>query len=118
MDSLRPHRDSRPWGEEAWLSRDGERPSMVKVIRVRAGEALSLQRHSKRDEEWYVISGNGTASIGASSAALSSGAMCVVPRGTTHRITGGSEELVFVECAYGDFDEGDIERLEDRYGRA
>lgn len=40
------------------------------------------------------------------------------PRGSEHRVTGGTGGTTFLEIAFGDFDEGDIERLEDRYGRA
>ena len=35
-----------------------------------------------------------------------------------HGVAGGPEGLLFLEIAFGDFDEGDITRLEDDYGRA
>jgi hypothetical protein len=36
----------------------------------------------------------------------------------TFRVTGGTGGTVFLEIAFGDFDENDITRLEDCYGRA
>ncbi|HEY4501283.1 MAG TPA: hypothetical protein VJI70_03430 [Candidatus Paceibacterota bacterium] len=46
------------------------------------------------------------------------GDMFFTPRHSEHRIAGGINGLVCLEIAFGDFDEDDIERLEDRYGRA
>jgi len=42
---------------------------------------------------------------------------CTAPGGFEHRVTGGPEGTTFLEIAFGDFDESDITRLEDRYGR-
>ena len=39
-------------------------------------------------------------------------------RGNRHRVEGGPQGLVFLEIAFGEFEESDITRLEDRYGRA
>ena len=116
--SPKPFREERPWGEELWLTRDHGAPSMVKLITVKPGEALSLQFHHNRDEFWHVLSGNGTAVIGEGRVPLHPGADCFVSRETKHRIEGGSATLVFLELAFGDFDENDIVRLDDRYGRA
>ncbi len=118
MKTPKLYRDSRPWGEELWLTRETGSPSMVKIITVHPGEALSLQRHQHRDEYWRILEGNGTAEIGPNKIPLSPQQDCFVPRGTTHRIESGSLGLVFLELAFGDFDEHDIERLADKYGRA
>ena len=40
------------------------------------------------------------------------------PRHGKHRVIGGIDGLAFLEITFGDFDENDIKRLEDRYGRA
>ena len=113
-----PYRDARPWGEELWLTRETGSPSMVKIITVNPHEALSLQRHQHRDEYWRILEGNGKATIGSAEITLTAGQDCFVPRGTIHRIESGSLGLVFLELAFGDFDEEDIERLADKYGRA
>ena len=114
-ESPKPFHEKRPWGEELWITRNS--PSMVKIITVSPGESLSLQFHHGRDEYWHVISGNGTAVIGENDVMLIADTDCFVPRETKHRLTGGTEPLVLLELAFGDFDEKDIVRLEDKYGR-
>ena len=117
MQSPNLYRDKRPWGEELWLTRGHKAPSMVKVITVNPGESLSLQYHLHRDEFWLVLSGDGTAEIDRAPTALSIGTTCFIAREVRHRVSAGSTVLVFLELAFGDFDEADIVRLEDRYGR-
>ena len=119
MEIPQPFYDKRPWGEEVWLTKDViDKPSMAKILAFNPGESSSLQYHHNRDEYWYVVSGNGYANIDGQEIALESGKSCFVKRETKHRIQGGTEKLVFVELAFGDFDEKDIVRLEDKYGRA
>jgi mannose-1-phosphate guanylyltransferase/mannose-1-phosphate guanylyltransferase/mannose-6-phosphate isomerase len=117
MQPPKPFREERPGGEELWFMRDIVAPSMVKLITVMPDEALSLQFHHNRDEFWHVISGDGEAAIGEMMIRLHTGIDCFIPKGTKHRITGGTVPLVFLELAYGDFDEADIVRLDDLYGR-
>lgn len=122
MNAPQPHTDTRPWGQEVWLTQEGTSPSMVKVITVQPGEQLSLQYHDRRDESWFVVSGTGAAEVNGVRSPLTPGMTVFVGRTTTHRIFGpaatSTAPLVFVECAYGDFDESDIVRLEDKYGRS
>lgn len=117
MNTPKPFHEMRPWGEELWLTRDTGSPSMVKIITVNPGESLSLQYHNKRDEYWTVMSGDGTALVGETKTSLHPGMNVFVPRNTNHRVEGGKTKLIFVELAFGDFDESDIVRLEDKYGR-
>jgi mannose-1-phosphate guanylyltransferase/mannose-1-phosphate guanylyltransferase/mannose-6-phosphate isomerase len=91
---------------------------MVKIITVFPGESLSLQYHHNRSEYWRILSGNGEAEIGDSTVELKTGVDCFLPIGTKHRLHGGTENLVLLELAFGSFDEKDIVRLEDKYGRA
>ncbi len=114
-DRPEPKEVKRPWGEELWISNAG--PSMVKILSVNPGESLSLQYHNNRDEYWHILSGNGTAQIGLEIFDLKAGTDYFVPKGTTHRLNGGKEKLVLLELDFGKFDETDIVRLEDRYGR-
>lgn len=116
MQAPKPYREERPWGEELWVSRD--KPSMVKVLSVNPGQSLSLQYHHNRDEFWHVLSGGGTATIGDEKVPLRAGDEQFVPRETRHRLETNDSALVILELAFGEFDENDIVRLEDRYGRA
>lgn len=114
-ESPKPYEDKRPWGEELWIK--GQSPSMVKVITVFPDQALSLQYHKNRDEYWYIIQGDGKAIVDNTETDLHPGVDCFVSRNQKHRIIGGKEKLVLLELTFGEFDENDIVRLEDRYGR-
>lgn len=114
--SPKPFKDKRPWGEEIWMTE--KPPSMVKIITVFPGESTSLQYHHNRDEYWRILSGNGTAIVDEKEVSLTEGTDCFVPREVKHRLRGGTENLVLLELAYGDFDEKDIVRLEDKYNRS
>ena len=115
MQAPKPYREERPWGEFIEFTRNA--PSTVKIITVKAGEAFSLQTHSKRDEFWRIISGEGTIRIDKQSIPVKAGDNHFVPRNTLHRIEAGSSSVVVLEVSFGEFDENDISRLEDKYGR-
>lgn len=114
-NSPKPFIDKRPWGEELWIT--DQKPSMVKILTVFPGEYLSLQYHNNRDEYWKILSGNGFAQINDQKTPLEKGSECFIPRKTNHRLIGGTKNLVILELVFGDFDEKDIVRLEDKYGR-
>lgn len=107
--------DRRPWGRFRQYTRD--EPSTVKLITVSAGQTLSLQRHAHRDELWIVLDGGLRITVGTDEVEAAAGDEFWIPRGTVHRVGAGATTGRFVEVAFGAFDESDIERLEDRYGR-
>jgi mannose-6-phosphate isomerase len=110
-------RDERPWGSFEVLS---DEPShKVKRLTVRPESRLSYQRHAHRSEHWFIVSGRGLATIDGTPLEVSPGVAVDVPRGAAHRIENtGDEMLVLVEVQHGaSFDEDDIERLDDDYGR-
>lgn len=108
--------EKRPWGRFERFTLNEK--TTVKIITVDPGESFSLQTHDHRDEFWKVLSGSGTIRIGETDHATKTGDTFWSPRGSKHRATGGPDGLSFLEIAFGDFDENDITRLEDRYGRA
>lgn len=112
----RPHSEERPWG--TFIQFTNNEPSTVKIIIVQPGEELSLQYHNHRSEFWYVLSGNGTFVTDDTELAAQPGTYHIVPTHAKHRIKGGSEELRVLEIAFGDFDEDDIVRLQDKYDRS
>ena len=109
--------ESRPWGGYEVLSDAASHK--VKRLTVEPGHRLSYQRHAHRSEHWFVVSGHGTAIVGDTPQPVAPGVAVDVPAGTAHRIeNSGTEPLVFVEVQHGtSFEEDDIERLEDDYGR-
>ncbi|HEV7121345.1 MAG TPA: phosphomannose isomerase type II C-terminal cupin domain [Candidatus Paceibacterota bacterium] len=113
--SNRYHED-RPWGSfDRFTSNE---VSTVKFLHVAAGQRFSLQKHAKRSEFWKTIEGSGVASIDGADHPMNRGDEVEIPVGSTHRLTGGPDGITVLEIALGEFDENDIERLEDDYGRA
>ncbi len=109
--------EKRPWGGYEVLSDQDDHK--VKRIVVNAGERLSLQRHQKRSEHWFVVSGEGDVTLGEKLIPVRAGDSVDIPQGSLHRVANpGVEPLVFIEIQRGDyFGEDDIERFEDDYGR-
>jgi len=109
-------KEERPWGNFERFTLNEK--TTVKIVTVAAGESISLQTHDARDEFWRIIKGTGIITIDETEHPAREGATFFTPRHSKHRVSGGPEGLSFLEIAFGDFDEQDIERLEDRYGRA
>jgi mannose-6-phosphate isomerase-like protein (cupin superfamily) len=108
-------KESRPWGEFERFTLN--ETSTVKIITVNAGEEFSLQTHASRDEFWRILNGTGMVTVGDVTTEAKPGDTFYTPRGTKHRAQGGPQSLTFLEIALGEFDESDITRLEDKYGR-
>ena len=109
--------DHRPWGFYEVLAHQPDHK--VKRITVYPGKRLSYQRHQQRSEHWHVVAGKAVVTLEGQETVLSEGESIDIPRGGAHRIANcGDRNMVFVEVQRGtSFGEGDIERLEDDYGR-
>ncbi len=107
----------RPWGHYVVLA--DEPTHKVKRIVVKPGARLSLQRHKKRQEHWYVIAGQAIVTLDDREITLNVGQAVDIPRGSWHRVRNpGTAELAFIEVQTGEyFGEDDIERSQDDYGR-
>lgn len=108
-------RDERPWGgfERYTLNE----VSTVKIIEVAPGQRLSLQRHEYRDELWVALDPGAVFEIDGESMEPSVGDRVLIRAGQTHRLGSTGKGTRILEIAFGHFDEDDIERLEDSYGR-
>lgn len=115
MAELNIYQEERPWGNFRQFTKDEK--STVKIITVNAGESLSLQSHEKRSEFWHIVSGSGVVEIDQQKYNVSKGDEYSIPIGVKHRMEAGSSGLSILEIATGDFDENDIIRYEDKYGR-
>ncbi|MCX6512534.1 MAG: phosphomannose isomerase type II C-terminal cupin domain [Actinobacteria bacterium] len=111
--------DERPWGEYLVLD-DAAADHKVKRITVNPGQRLSYQKHAKRSEHWFVVSGLGGVTRDGTVTEVKAGEAIDIPVGTAHRVENiGTEVLVFIEVQHGSyFGEDDIVRLEDDFGRA
>lgn len=109
-------KEQRPWGQFERFTLNEQ--TTVKIITINASEAFSLQTHEHRSEFWRVLKGSGTVSIDGTERNAREGDTFFCPHDTEHRATGGPEGLTFLEITFGAFDEHDIKRIEDRYGRS
>ncbi|MFM1985304.1 MAG: hypothetical protein RLZZ295_470 [Actinomycetota bacterium] len=107
----------RPWGRYEVLQES--EIHKVKCIYVKPGTRLSYQRHQKRSEHWFIVSGVATVVLDGESFTKLAGETVDVAIGQLHRIGNEtSEELVFIEIQSGTyFGEDDIERIEDDFSR-
>ncbi|MDO8518309.1 MAG: phosphomannose isomerase type II C-terminal cupin domain, partial [bacterium] len=105
----------RPWGNFERFTLNEK--TTVKILTIQPGESVSLQTHQHRDEFWRITRGTGVVRIGDEERPATVGDMFWCPRNSKHQISGGTEGIQWLEVSLGDFDEQDITRLEDRYGR-
>jgi mannose-6-phosphate isomerase-like protein (cupin superfamily) len=108
-------KDERPWGmyERFTLNE----PSTVKIITVNSGDAFSLQTHAHREEFWHIITGAAKVTIGSETRTAKPGDNFFIPKEALHRLEAVDGPCVFLEVAYGAFEEADVTRIEDKYGR-
>ena len=108
--------NERPWGGYKILHNDPD--VTVKILTVNPGARLSLQRHELRAETWYAVTEGLIAIVGDEIFNMEIAEPVFVDIGKVHRIiNGGTEVGYIVEVIQGVYDEDDIERLEDDYGR-
>ena len=104
----------KPWGKFEEYATNAK--VTVKIITVRRGGVLSLQSHRKRKEHWVALDDGLTAIIKGRKQKLRKGQIVVVPKRAKHRVM-ASRTARFLEVSFGHFDENDIVRYEDKYGR-
>ncbi|MSO42751.1 MAG: cupin domain-containing protein [Candidatus Planktophila sp.] len=107
----------RPWGRYEILRESDSHK--VKCIWVHPGKRLSYQRHQKRAEHWFIVSGTALVTLNGVQSTKSSGHTVDIAIGDLHRIENiGADDVVFIEVQTGTyFGEDDIERIEDDFGR-
>jgi len=93
---------------------------VIKKITVNPGEILSYQSHEKRKETWLIVQGRGIVIKDGLETHVSKGCIVKIKPKIKHRIKNTEVDLplIFVEVCEGIFDEKDIIRYEDKYGRA
>lgn len=112
---VKKYTEERPWGRFERFTQN--EPSTVKIITIKPDEEFSLQDHRKRGEFWHVISGRALVTVGDKQKEAEADDEFFIPAKTLHRMKALDSEVKFLEIAFGDFDEADIERVEDEYGR-
>jgi mannose-6-phosphate isomerase-like protein (cupin superfamily) len=106
----------RPWGGYQIIYQDFG--VVVKILTVNPGKRLSLQKHAFRAETWHAATEGMLAVIGEETYEMEIGKSVAVDVGMVHRLINYSNEVGrVVEVITGNYDEEDIVRLEDDFGR-
>lgn len=116
MEKIKPFQVDRPWGNFRQFNLNT--PVTVKIHTIKAGAQLSLQSHTKRAEFFRVIKGTGIIQIEDKKHDVVEGDEYDILVGAKHRLIGGTDGIIILEIDTGEFDESDIIRYEDKYGRA
>lgn len=114
--TMKPILDKRPWGQ--FIQFTDNEICTVKIITVKPNSRLSLQYHNHRDEFWRVIEGEGQIVLGEDTIDVKKDDEFFIERKVLHRMMTKDKSMSIMEISYGEFDENDIVRVEDEYGRA
>lgn len=116
-EAVEHRRMYRPWGYYQSIDNGGR--YQVKRIVVKAGGALSLQKHFHRAEHWIVVKGIAEVTRDAEVILVHENESIYLPIGCTHRmINPGKIDLELIEVQVGSYlGEDDIIRIEDVYNR-
>jgi mannose-6-phosphate isomerase len=114
----RPKTVAKPWGEELWFAATDRYAG--KILRVKAGQRLSIQFHERKDETSFLLSGRLILFQGPSADRLEEreigpGATWRNEAGVVHSIEAVEDSQV-IEVSTPEV--GDVVRIADRYGRA
>ncbi len=104
----------RPWGDFKQFVLN--KKCTVKILDVNPNQKLSLQKHTKRREEWYFLT-DGYAQLGDKKMKVKKGELVKIGKRKKHRLFAKKNPVKVLEVSYGEFNEKDEVRLEDNYGR-
>jgi mannose-6-phosphate isomerase len=104
---------SKPWGREVWYAHEARYAG--KILEVTEGHSLSLQKHERKQETMYLLSGRLLYHLNGDEFEMGPEQCITIRPGDVHRIT-ALEDAVILEVSTPELD--DVVRLEDRYGRA
>lgn len=109
-------RETRPWGK--FIQYAFNEKCTVKIIIVKKGEELSLQSHEKRRELWVAIDGGLKVELDGEIFFLKKGDFIFIDPQSKHRLSAPYKTGRILEVSFGEFNEKDEIRYEDKYGRS
>lgn len=104
----------KPWGKFEEFATN--KKVTVKIITVKKGGILSLQSHNHRSEMWVALDDGLSAQVHGKKIKMKPGQIVRIPKKAKHRIS-SVKTARFLEISSGKFDENDIIRYSDIYGR-
>jgi len=105
----------KPWGNFRQFCLNQQ--ATVKILTVNPQGVLSLQDHEKRDELWHFLDDNAKVILGDKTIEPRAGSELFIPKRTKHRLIAKDSTTKVLEVSFGHFDENDIRRYDDQYGR-
>ena len=105
----------KPWGKFEQFTLN--EPTTVKILTIKPDAGLSYQSHTKRDEFWRCIKNNVMVILDDTEYILNEDQDIFIPKGAKHRLVGLERKGKVLEISFGEFDEEDIVRYEDDFGR-
>lgn len=118
VDAASTRLHAKPWGGYKILDGSLERNFVLKTLYIEPYQSTSLQSHEHRDEYWMLVEGEVKVNLNDYETSLPTFSFWLIPRRMKHRITAGPLGATMVEVIRGEYNEEDIERFEDNYGRA
>lgn len=107
---------NKPWGRFYDFA-ESKGKWRLKLLVIKKGRRLSLQKHAKRRELWIIAEGKVRVQKGDTLYTLSSKKTIFIEKEEIHRIT-ALTDAVIVEVTFGSHRERDTIRLADDYGRS
>ena len=118
MDRPTTLRVEKPWGRFDQFVLNT--PCTVKILTCGPGQKLSLQRHRHRGELWVALDEGVVVERDEEVLRPAVNEEVWLPVGSVHRLSceaATAHPVRVLEISLGAFDESDIERLQDDYGR-
>ena len=106
----------KPWGR--FIQYVLNQPVTVKILEIHAGEQVSYQYHYHRSELWIPLDDGACIRLEEEVIRPAPMEPVFIPQGAKHQLIGEDQNYRILEIAFGNFDEEDIVRLDDKYGRA
>lgn len=106
---------TRPWG--SFLQCASNEEVTVSLMTVNAGQRLSLQSHQGRAELWIALDDGAIIQVEDRVIEASAGDEIWIPAGARHRLGSRDKTVRVLEVAFGEWQQDDIRRYEDDYGR-
>ena len=112
--SQRPMYEQRRWGDYRVLDYKQAvgTSSLIKRLRIDAGQGISYQYHLKRSEVWVIVRGKGIFTADGVDSVVGPGSVVQIPPKTKHSILAAVEmEIVEVQLGVAELEEEDIVRI-------
>ena len=105
----------RPWGSFKQYAHN--EIVTVTLMTVKSGQRLSLQSHTGRAELWIVLDEGAVVQLDDSLLRPKVGDEIWIRAGARHRLSSSGPEIRVLEVAFGNWQQEDITRYDDDYGR-